>query len=76
MNKTRTCQLDFGRASAATAVEGHDLEGCGLDAFEAADVDRGHGLARRVGAEAERCASGDSVPGNDAGGRSRLRFAD
>src|SRR6185312_619666 len=56
-----------GCSSAAAAVEGHDLEGRGLDAFEAADIDGGHGLARRVRAEAERRA---------AAGRTEVMFDD
>jgi len=57
-NEQGTCQAPCrppertvfaGAVSSATAtVEGHDLERRGLDAFEAADVDGGHGSARRA----------------------------
>jgi len=66
-NEQRTCQAArgppkgaafVGAVSSATAtIEGHDLEGRGLDAFETADIDGGHGGTRRVLAEAERRAA-------------------
>src|SRR5882724_11047470 len=69
--------------SAAAAVEGHDLEGRGRDAFEAADIDGGHGLARRVSAESEgRAAAGraemmlDDVLVEQVGGERAFRHGE
>src|SRR5215470_1094746 len=68
------------RPSAAAAVEGRDLQRGRLDALEAADVHRGHGLAVRAGAEAEgRAAAGraemvlDDVLVEHVGGERALR---